>query len=191
MILRATMTIMAMLVLLDPPVAQAEEPDAAVLAFVDRINETTGSAAPGDKSGIRSACGVLVSEAFDLDAMAVAASFDAWKRMNPSQKAAYREALAARATRDCASRGKEVAGQKVEIVGVRSGKGNERQLAVQRADRAGRVAIWKIVPAGDRVRAIDIVVDGHSLVANARNQARQILESADGDINTLIRAIGS
>ncbi|MBX3579841.1 MAG: ABC transporter substrate-binding protein [Rhizobiaceae bacterium] len=170
--------------------ASAAEPDAAILAFVDRINQTTGAASPGDKAAVREACRSLVTDAFDFETMAGTASYDSWKRMTPAQKTAYREALVGKATDDCASRGKEVAGKTVEIVGVRDGKGGERQVAVQRSDRSGRVAIWKVIPAGSGVRAIDVVVDGHSLVANARNQARQILENSGGDVNALIRAIG-
>lgn len=169
----------------------AAEADAAIVAFVDRINETTGSAKPGDKAAVRAACAELVSEVFDFDTMAVSASYDSFKRMTKAQKDAYREALVKKAARDCASRGKEVAGQKVDIVGVRDGKDGEQQVAVQRADGKGRVAIWKVIPAGNGVRAIDVVVDGHSLVANARNQARQILKNSGGDVTALIRAIGS
>jgi len=169
--------------------AKAVEADAAINAFVQRINATTGAATPGDKAGIRAACQALVVEAFDFPAVAPAASFDTWKRMNAGQKERYLAALIDRAASQCASRGKEVAGQPVEIVGIRPGKDGEQQVAVQRADKTGRVAIWKLVSAGDAVRAVDIVVDGHSMVADARNQAKQILSGSNNSVEVLIKAV--
>jgi ABC-type transporter MlaC component len=163
----------------------------AVDAFVDRINATTGAASPGDKSGIRAACEALVTQAFDFDALAPAASYDSYKRMNQTQKAAYRGALVDSAVDDCAKRGRDVAGKKVGVIGIRDGKGGEFQLAVQAASGQGRVAIWKVKPDGSgKLRALDITVDGRSMVAFARNQARQILADTDGNLNALIRAVG-
>jgi ABC-type transporter MlaC component len=161
--------------------------DARAQALVDLINSTTGATAPGDKDAIRAACGSLIGEALDLEAMAPRASYDAWTSMNQSQRAAYLDALAARATRDCVSRGKDVAGVQAALAGMRNGKGGETQIAVRGADGQGKTAIWTFAAGG--TRAIDVTVDGHSLVTNARSQARQILEQSGGDVNRLIQAL--
>ncbi|HTV68483.1 MAG TPA: ABC transporter substrate-binding protein [Rhizobiaceae bacterium] len=161
--------------------------DARAQALVDLINSTTGAAAPGDKDAIRAACGSLIVKALDLETMAPRASYDAFGAMNQSQKKAYLDALSARAARDCVSRGKEVAGEKVELAGMRDGKDGETQIGVRRADGQGKTAIWTFESGG--TRAIDVTVDGHSLVTNARSQARQILEQSGGDVNRLIQAL--
>jgi ABC-type transporter MlaC component len=162
--------------------------DARAQALIDLINSTTGAVTPGDKDAIRAACGSLIGQALDLEAMAPRASYDAWASMSQSQRTAYAAALAARATRDCASRGKDVAGEKVDLAGMRDGKDGETQIAVRRADGQGKTAIWTFAAGG--TRAIDVTVDGHSLVTNVRSQARQILEQSGGDVKRLIEALG-
>lgn len=186
-IMKAGTIFAAALVATLPPSSPAYSQDARAQALVDIINSTTGTAAPGDKKSIRAACSTLIGQALDLEAMAPRASYDAWTSMNQAQKATYLDALAARAVRDCASRGKEVAGAQVKVAGVRGGKNGETQIGVRRADGQGKTAIWTFASGA---RAIDVIVDGNSLVTNVRSQARQILEESPGDVNRLIKALG-
>ena len=124
--------------------AHAVEADGAVAAFVDRINATVAPVKPGDRTAIRAACATLVGQAFDIDAMAPTIVAEAWGRMDAGQRAAYSRGLARRAAADCASHGGEIAGNAVELVGVRAGEGGDRLIAVKQSKGRGRTVIWRV-----------------------------------------------
>jgi ABC-type transporter MlaC component len=180
----------AVLVTLVAP-AGAVEADSAVAAFVDRINATVAPVKPGDRRAIRAACAALVAHAFDIDAMAPAITDEAWNRMNGVQRAAYARGLARRAAADCVSHGKEVAGNTVEIVGVRDGENGDRLVAVKQSKGRGRTVIWRVRAGSDgMLRAVDMTVDGRSLAASARRDAKDVLKRTDGNLIALIRSVG-
>lgn len=166
--------------------AGAAAADAAVDAFVGQINATIGSISPGDPAGASSACTRLIRQSFDLDAMAPTASAGTWKRMNSAQRSAYRSGLARQAARDCASRSGEFAGQKMQFVGVRTGDGGDRFIAVK---AKGRTLIWRVRGSG-RLRAIDLTVNGRSMVNAAQREAKAILQRSGGDLQALIKSVG-
>ena len=132
--------------------AHAVEADGAVAAFVDRINATVGPVKPGDRKAIRAACATLVGQAFDIDAMAPDIVAEAWERMDAGQRAAYARGLARRAAADCASHGSEIAGNAVELVGVRAGEGGDRLIAVRQSKGRGRTVIWRVRAVGRRAQ---------------------------------------
>jgi ABC-type transporter MlaC component len=159
--------------------------DGAVDDFVARVNATVGSLKPGDAAGARAACTRLVEQAFDIDAMAPVTSAGAWPRMNAAQKKAYRAGLARRAVRDCASRSRDFAGQTMQLVGVRTGEGGDRFIAVK---GKSRTAIWQVRGAG-RLRAVDVSVSGRSLVVAAQKDAKRVLQNSGGDLQALIDSV--
>lgn len=170
--------------------AAAVEVDGAVTAFVARINETIGPVKAGDRKSIRAACATLIDRTFDIGAMAPSITDEAWKRMNGKQRTAYTQGLAKRAASDCASNGREIAGNTVEIVGVRSGKSGDRLIAVKQSKGKGRTVIWQVRKSGGVLKAVDMTVDGRSFAAAARRDAKAVLKRTDGDVTALVRSVG-
>jgi ABC-type transporter MlaC component len=159
--------------------------DPAVDDFVARVNATVGALKPGDTAGARAACTRLVEQAFDIDAMAPVTSAGAWQRMTAAQKKAYRSGLARRAARDCATRSRDFAGQTMQLVGVRTGEGGDRFIAVK---GKSRTAIWQ-VRGSARLRAVDVSVAGRSLVVAAQKDAKRVLQNSGGDLQALIDSV--
>jgi ABC-type transporter MlaC component len=169
---------------------EALEADSAVTAFVARINTAVAPVKAGDQAGIRAACASLVKQAFDFDAMAPAIVAEAWKRMNAGQKAAYTRGLAKRAASECTSHGSEIAGNTVEIIGVREGGGGDRVVAVKQSKGRGRTVLWQVRKSSGGLKAVDMTVDGRSLATSARRDAKNVLKRSDGDLSALIKSVG-
>jgi ABC-type transporter MlaC component len=162
-----------------------------VQAFVQRINAVVAPVKAGDRQAIRAACATLVDQAFDIDAMAPAIADDAWKRMNADQRRAYKRGLARQAAADCASHGSEMAGNTVELIGVRDGESGDRLVAVRQSKGRGRTVVWRVHGGSNgALKAVDMTVDGHSLAASARRDAKNVLEKTDGNVIALIRSVG-
>jgi ABC-type transporter MlaC component len=171
--------------------AHALVADGAVAAFVERINATVGPVKPGDRKAIRAACTTLVGQAFDIDAMAQAIVTEAWDRMDAGQRAAYARGLARRAADDCAAHGREIGGNAVEIVGVRDSGNGDRLVAVKQSKGRGRTVIWRVRQGlSGALRAVDMTVDGRSLAASARSDAKAILKKTNGNVIALLRSVG-
>lgn len=171
------------------PVAHAA--DSATLAFVDRINQTVEAIDPADRSAIRAGCASLVQQTFDLESMAKSITGEAWSRMSAKHRAAYVDGLARRATGDCARSGREIAGNLVELVGVRAGPDGDSNVAVRQSRGKQRTVIWRVrAAAGGELRAVDMTVDGRSLATLARRDAKAILDSSNGDVTALVRSVG-
>lgn len=171
------------------PVAHAA--DSATLAFVDRINQTVEAIDPADRSAIRAGCASLVQQTFDLESMAKSITGEAWSRMSAKHRAAYVDGLARRATGDCARSGREIAGNQVELVGVRAGPDGDSNVAVRQSRGKQRTVIWRVrAAAGGELRAVDMTVDGRSLATLARRDAKAILDSSNGDVTALVRSVG-
>jgi ABC-type transporter MlaC component len=172
--------------------ASAAEAEGAVTAFVARINAVVGPVKPGDRAAIRAACATLVEQAFDIDAMAPAITEEAWTRMNGKLRAAYVRGLSDRAASDCAAHGSEIAGNTVELVGVREGESGDRLVAVRQSKGRNRTVIWRVRRGpGGTLKAVDMTVDGNSLAASARRDAKNVLKKTGGDLTALVRSVGS
>jgi ABC-type transporter MlaC component len=169
----------------------AVEAGADVAAFVARINALVAPVKPGDRKAVRAVCDRIVAQSFDIRAMAHDIAGEAWTRMNAEQRASYVRGLGKRASSDCASHGSEVAGNTVELVGVRSGESGDRLVAVKQSKGRGRTVVWQVRAGGDgALKAVDMTVDGRSLAAAARRDAKNVLKKADGNVLALIRSVG-
>ena len=105
--------------------------------------------------------------------------------------AAYARGLARRAASDCASHGSEIAGNTVELVGVRDG--DERRPAGRGEAVEGQGPHRHLARArgsGGALKAVDMTVDGRSLAASARRDAKDVLKKTDGNVIALIRSVG-
>jgi ABC-type transporter MlaC component len=165
--------------------------DGAVAAFVDRINATVAKAEPGDRKAIGAACATLVKQSFDIDAMAPTIAGEAWGRMDAGQRARYSRGLARRAAGDCASHGNEIAGNAVDLVGVRAGEGGDQLVAVKQSQGRGRTIIWQVhAGPGGALKAVDMTVDGRSIAASARSDAKAVLKRTRGNVIALLQSVG-
>ena len=165
--------------------------DAATLAFVDRINRTVEAINPADRSAIRAGCATLVEQTFDFETMAKSIAGEAWSRMSEKHRKAYVNGLAKRAAGDCTRSGREIAGNLVELVGVRAAPDGDSNVAVRQSRGKQRTVIWRVRPgAGGELKAVDMTVDGRSLATVARRDAKAILDNSHGDVTELVRSVG-
>jgi ABC-type transporter MlaC component len=165
--------------------------DPATLAFVDRINQTVEAINPSDRSAIRAGCASLIERTFDLESMAKSITGEAWTRMSAKHRAAYVHGLAKRATGDCTKSGREIAGNLVELVGVRAAPDGDSNVAVRQSRGKQRTVIWRVRSgSGGELKAVDMTVDGRSLATVARRDAKAILDSSGGDVTALVRSVG-
>lgn len=164
--------------------------DSASDAFVARINKVLATAKPGDSESSRSMCSNLADAAFDLGAMAPAASKGAWPKFNASQRAAFRAALERRIASDCRSRSRDIAGKTMAVVGERQGEGGDRFIAVRAKDGGGRQLIWRVHVGSSGLRAVDVTVDGKSLAITIEKDAKALLQKAGGDLQQFVKLMG-
>jgi ABC-type transporter MlaC component len=165
--------------------------DGGVSDFVERINAVVAPVEPDDRQAIRAACTTLVGQEFDMAAMAEATAAEAWQRMNAEQRQAYTRGVTRRAISECASHGREMAGNTVELIGVRSGDSGDRIVAVRQSQGRARTVVWQLrAGLGGALKAVDMTVDGHSLAAAARRDAKKVLDKTDGNVIALIRSVG-
>jgi hypothetical protein len=79
------------------------------------------------------------------------------------------------------------------VLGVRTGEAGDRLLAIRtgRPGDTGRVVVWRLRPGPDhRLRAVDILLDGRSMVISMSDEARAVLERTNGDIDALLGSLG-
>ena len=117
--------------------------------------------------------------------MAPAIVAEAWQRMNAGQRAGLFAAAWPGARRaDCASHGSEIAGNAVELVGVRDGDGGDRLIAVKQSKGRGRTVIWQVRQgSGGALKAVDMTVDGRSLAARRAATPRAVLKKTGGNVH--------
>lgn len=176
------------LVMLGNPAPAA---DAAVENFVRQINAVVAAVQPGNRAAINAACVRLVAQSFDVAAMAPEITGDAWQRMNAVQRQAYTRGLAGKAASECAAHGNEMAGNTLDLIGVRNGDSGDRMVAVRQSQGSGRTVVWRVrARSGGVLKAVDMTVDGRSLAASARRDARNVLDRTDGNVMALIRSVG-
>jgi len=170
------------------------ESDPAIVEFVGQVSRSAQAIAVEPNQGRAYAmCLDLLRAVVDLDAMASVASAGAWDRMNPRQQGRYRSAFERRLARDCLFRSGEYGGGALSLVGVRGGERGDRLVAtrVEASGEAGRNVIWRLrSEAGGRLRAVDILLDGRSILIAMRDAAKNALDRGSGDVEALIRSLG-
>jgi ABC-type transporter MlaC component len=165
--------------------AQTDSQVAEFLASVNKsITELAGEA--GSKAGLT--CGRIVASAINMDAIARSALGHMWDRMSPQQRAAYRSAAQRWAVRDCLRRIQDNGGNPLEFLGIRQGEAGERLLAT-RSSQPAHTVIWRLRGSG-KVRAVDIVIDGRSMILSLRDETKALLDRNSGDFDMATSALG-
>jgi ABC-type transporter MlaC component len=191
---RRSSTLCAAAVLAASAFAQPAQPqsDAAAQAFLTSFYESVraihASLAGGD-SQVRERCRELMRNAFDLDAMALYAIAGEWTRLTAAARSSYRAAFEERTVTDCVRRIRNFRGETMTFLGTRPFEGGDLLAAARFAleGETGQVVAWRLRANGSQtLRAVDVIVDGRSMMIAERNEYASVLRNHDGDINTLI-----
>jgi ABC-type transporter MlaC component len=147
--------------------------------------------AGGDAAKAIGGCRDLLGRTLDLAAVAQAATEDAWSRMSAPQREAYQAGVAQRFAAECARQLADYKGEAIALAGIRPTGGGDR-LATQRLGEGGnaRMIAWRLRRTSDgKFRAVDVVWEGHSAVAKAREEFLASLQSAHGNVDALIESM--
>jgi ABC-type transporter MlaC component len=171
----------------DPAAASV---DSAAEEFVAGVNRIISQYAAG--SDTEPFCASLINSSFDFETLARMTSAGTWDEMNAQQQTAYRAAFLRRAGKDCALLSSDPSGGPLTALGIRVGEEGDRLIATQSGQRGqGRIVVWRVRADGDsNMRAVDVIVDGHSMAIAARDDAKAILSRSNGSVDELITSLG-
>ena len=164
----------------------AENPDDAVRAFVERVDEASvelGAAGAAAREKTRA----LLDWAFDVPWMAEYALDDAWEKADEAE----RKELLAAFEEDIISgylRRMSAPGTTLKFIGNRPPV-DGFQFAASRREVPGKedqTWIWRMRPKGDSFRIVDLLLDGLSALNSSLNEYGNVFDNNDGDINALI-----
>jgi ABC-type transporter MlaC component len=161
------------------------------LAYVRSTIHTSRDGADMDEARARQRCQEFTTRYMEMDAMAQSAAAAIWSRMSAHQRAAYRSAFDARMLATCLRAVREFRGKKLTLLGVRRTESGDKLVATRVSLDNGRerMIVWRLRDRGSRLRAVDIISDGRSTVATAREEYATVLESRNGDIDAFIQTI--
>lgn len=161
------------------------------LAYVRSTIHTSRDGADMDEARTRQRCQEFTDRYMEMDAMARSAAAAIWIRMSAQQRAAYRSAFDARMLATCLRAVREFRGKKLTLLGVRPAERGDKLVATRVGLKDGRerIIVWRLRNRGSRLRAVDIITDGRSTVAAAREEYAALLESRNGDVDAFIQTI--
>ena len=162
-----------------------------VVAEIATSIRTIRAESAGDATKIAAGCRDLLGRTLDVEAVAQAATEDAWARMSAPQREAYEAGVTQRFAAECARQLADYKGEAIELAGIRPTSGGDR-LATQRLGEGNetRMLAWRLRRAGDgKFHAVDVIWEGHSAVAKAHEEFAAGLQSAHGDVNALIESM--
>jgi hypothetical protein len=162
--------------------------DVQIDAFLATVNKSVVALAGRPESEASSICGQIVSSAINMDAVVKGASTHIWDEMSLRQQHAYRLAAQNWAVRDCVQRNRDNSGTPLEFVGLRQGEAGEQLLAT-RSHQPSHMLVWRL--QGDkRLSAVDLLLDGRSMVLALRDQTNLLLGRTGNDIDKAIEVLG-
>jgi ABC-type transporter MlaC component len=162
-----------------------------VVAEIAKGIRTIRAESAGDATKIVAGCRDLLGRTLDVEAVAQAATEDAWSRMSAPQREAYAAGVTQRFAAECARQLANYKGEAIELAGIRPTSGGDR-LATQRLGEGNetKMIAWRLRRAGDgKFRAVDVIWEGHSAVAKAHDEFAAGLQSANGNIDALIESM--
>jgi len=182
-----------------PSASTASEDAASVVAsalvvkeFITKINDHARTIHQNSKNVAAPAgdgCRTMLNEIFDLNVMAQVATADFLDQMTLRQREAFRMAFEHRMIAHCMRQFESYDGEAIKLAGVRT-TDNGLLLVTTRfgSPEDGRLVTWHLQNS-DRCRVVDIIIEGRSVVTDARSEFAAVLESANGDIEALIAFI--
>jgi ABC-type transporter MlaC component len=165
--------------------------DGQVNDFVARL--TSGVRGAGTTpSAAMSACAQLFRSVADAPAIARAAAGPAWRSMTSRHRNAYSAAIERRISADCAREGGDRAFGAITLVGASPTQSGHR-LITTRVNAGGRsmTIVWRVhaSTSGSSLRAVDLLVEGRSVVAALHDETAAVLAGTSGDLDAMIKAI--
>jgi len=133
-------------------------------------------------------CRALMNRMLELDAMARSVASGIWEKMQASQRTAFRAAFETRMAANCVRAARDYNGAPIWLAGVRPAGEQEYLVTVGVGLAAGgeRMVTWRLRNVAGRIRAVDIIADGRSVVAAERSEYAAILRSNDENIDASI-----
>jgi phospholipid transport system substrate-binding protein len=161
-------------------------PNDDVRAFVERVNQaSTDLLSSEEKADER--CRNLLGWAFDVPAMAQYALSKTWNRATSAEREAFLAAFEGAIVTAYLRRMRDYRGATMSFVGVRPPSGGDRRAASRLSlPDAEETWIWKLRPAGQSWRIVDVAIDGSSVLSTERQEYADILAANHGDINAVI-----
>jgi phospholipid transport system substrate-binding protein len=187
------MRVLGMLVLLaclllvpnaPPATAASEDP---VRDFVEQVNSASNTFfSSGSEADAREKCRHLLSWAFDEQAMAEYALAKAWGPSTEEERKAFLDAFEDEIITEYLRRMKATG--TLTYVGAREPLEGDRLAASRLAvpGKPDQTWIWRMRPAGETWRIVDVLVDGHSAIFAERQEYGRVLQANHGDINAVI-----
>lgn len=182
--------VLACLLVSPSPPAATAEPEDPVRAFVEQVNSASNAFfASGSEADAREKCRQLLAWAFDMQAMAEYALAKAWDTTTSEERKAFLDAFEDEIITAYLRR--MTNGAALTYVGAREPFKGDRYAAsrLTQPGKADQTWIWRIRPAGDKWRIVDVMVDGHSALFAERQEYAQVLQDNHGDINAVIALI--
>lgn len=162
--------------------------DARVDEFFASVNKSITDVAGQAEPQASIICHRVVASLLNMDAIVRGALASSRLPLSPQQRAAYHAAAVRWAVRDCVRRNGDNRGTPLELVGIRSGDAGERIVATRSAQPA-HTAIWRLRGTG-RLQAVDVVIDGRSMVLSLRDETNALLDRYGNDIDKALAALG-
>jgi hypothetical protein len=161
-------------------------------AFVARWQaEALAAAAAATPADARARCAELVAGGLDVGAVTdeVATAVQA----SPAQRPRLLAAVGRRLTADCVARRRDEADAAFTLLGVRP-SGDEVFVTadVSTPAKPGRRVVWRLrAPPGSAPKALDVSIQGRSVVADVREALERLIASRGGDLERAIAALGA
>lgn len=173
-----------------PLAAHAQGNDAAE-QFVTQLAGSVGAlhAQSGDTAHLYQGCHDLMAQILDIPEMARAASGAAWDTMTQQQRAAYLPAFEHRVLSECLRPIQDYNGAPLALIGVRTADNGELLVAVRfsTAEDPDKIVTWRLrKESGDMLKAVDIIVNGSSMIAKMRDDFAAVLQGQSGNVDALI-----
>jgi ABC-type transporter MlaC component len=160
-------------------------------AFVEKLESGTRTIFVNAKNGltpVHDGCREFLNEILDLDAMAHAVNAEIWEKMTSAQRGTFRVAFERRMIGNCVRQFDEYEGAVLQLAGVRTTESGHLLATVRvGAPDDGKLIVWRLTGLpSDRLRAVDVITDGRSAVADASFEFAAVYQSVNGDIEALI-----
>ncbi len=168
--------------------AEPADSDAAIKAFVERVNqESMNFFATGSEEDARQRCRDLLAWAFDVPFMGKQVLGKAWDKATEEERKKYMQAFEDEVVSAYLKRMRPK-GTTLTYVGRSPPVGGDQLAAIRRTvpGKPDQIWIWWMRPDGQSWRIIDLLLDGHSVVDAEIQEYANVLASNNGDINALI-----
>jgi ABC-type transporter MlaC component len=171
-----------------PAGAQTQNSIDVFMAQIGDSMRAIPTRANGDAALVLAGCRDFLGRVLNLEKMAHAATEGAWNRMSVAQRESYQAAFADRLVSECARELADHKGEAIALAGIRSTTDGDKLATIRiGAAEGAKMIAWRLRKAdADTWSAVDVIWEGHSAIAKARDEFAAGLQGANGDIDALI-----